>query len=146
MEAPITDAVSPRSAQRRFTANRSTGNLFERIAARWLRRRGYRRVAAQTRVRGVEIDLVMARRGFGALGPVTFVEVRGRTVEGRAPRNWLSAEKQRRLARAAEGGRYHGRAIEKLVFVEVIGPAPAWLRRWPVLAEVLPLRRWQCAM
>ncbi len=74
------------------------GRSAERQAARWLRRRGYRILALNYRIRGAELDLV-ARRG----DMLCFVE-----VKARGDGSWFGAleaihpEQLRRIVRAAQ--------------------------------------------
>ena len=76
----------------------SQGRSAERQAARWLRRRGYRILALNYRIRGAELDLV-ARRGE----MLCFVE-----VKARGDGSWFDAleaihpQQLRRIVRAAE--------------------------------------------
>jgi putative endonuclease len=73
-------------------------NDAERRAARWYRLRGWRILGANVWAAGNELDLI-ARRGR----ELRFVEVKEK--RGRAfgdPREAVTAEKQRRVRRAAE--------------------------------------------
>lgn len=73
------------------------GPRGERLAARFLRRLGYRILERNYRTRGGEIDLV-ARDG----DELVFVEVKALTEsEFGAPQERVSDRKQRRLSRAA---------------------------------------------
>ena len=58
------------------TATQELGELGERVAARWLRRRGWRIVASRFRSGHRDIDLVAEREGT-----VSFVEVKTRRGE-----------------------------------------------------------------
>ena len=90
-----------------LTEKRLRGNLGERAAARFLRKKGYRIVGRNCVIEGVgEIDLVAAKRGLTVI-----VEVKTRKVgtlrEGERPAMAVTREKQRRLLLA--GSVYKGR-------------------------------------
>lgn len=74
------------------------GSGGERIAARFLRRRGYRIVHRNHRVAGVEADLI-------AIGPdgrtLVIVEVKTRRSDAVAAEDRIDRQKQFRLARLA---------------------------------------------
>ena len=73
------------------------GDVGEREAARYLRRRGYRILHRQYRNRGGEIDLIACDGDT-----IVFVEVKTRRgVEQGAPFEFVTADKQRRMTRAA---------------------------------------------
>ena len=77
--------------------HRSLGQQGERIAARYLRRRGFRIVDRQKRGRLGEIDLVAVQRHT-----VVFVEVKTRRSHDHGhPAEAVDGEKQRRLTRLA---------------------------------------------
>ena len=81
----------------RFKPLRS-GAAAERRAAWWYRLRGWRILGANVWVAGNELDLVV-RRG----GTLRFVEVKEKRGEGFGdPLEMVTAEKQRRIRRAAE--------------------------------------------
>ena len=77
-----------------------TGRIGERLAARYLRRRGYRILERNYRAHRHEIDVVARERSTGT---VVFVEVKTRTPGsfGR-PADAVNADKQRFLRLAAE--------------------------------------------
>jgi putative endonuclease len=78
---------------------RSKGMLAERLAACFLRLKGYSILASGYRFRGKEIDVV-ARDGAN----VVFVEVKFRSGRGKGlPRESVGALKQRHIAFAASG-------------------------------------------
>ena len=81
-----------------MTATRQAlGELGERIAARWLRRGGWRIVAHRFRSGHRDIDLVVERDGT-----VAFVEVKARRSGGfGGPVEAVGWRKQRELARSA---------------------------------------------
>ena len=81
-----------------MTATRQAlGELGERIAARWLRRGGWRIVAHRFRSGHRDIDLVVEREGT-----VAFVEVKARRSGGfGGPVEAVGWRKQRELARSA---------------------------------------------
>lgn len=73
------------------------GRQGEKLARRFLRKRGYRLLAENYATQGGEIDLVMDDNGT-----LVFVEVKTRSTEGFAPAQLaVNAAKQRRLWRAA---------------------------------------------
>ena len=74
------------------------GTEAERLARRHYRVRGYRILGANVWIAGNELD-VIARRGRR----IVFCEVKGKAGEGFGePEEMVSAEKQRRIRRAAE--------------------------------------------
>jgi putative endonuclease len=85
--------------------NKAVGRRGEKIAERYLKRRGYRIVTRNFRAAGAEIDLV-AMDG----ATVVFVEVKMRRGEGAGtPEDSVDGRKQRQIRRAAEvfAARYH---------------------------------------
>ena len=77
---------------------RLLGRRGERLAEKFLRRKGYRIVARNFHTRGGEIDLVCSD-GTG----LVFVEVKTRTAGGLGvPEDAVNRAKQQRLRRAAE--------------------------------------------
>jgi putative endonuclease len=75
----------------------SLGLRGERYAARFLRRKGYKIVARGTRLRRGELDLVAVDGRT-----VVFVEVKTRRIASdESPASAVTAEKQRRITRAA---------------------------------------------
>lgn len=74
------------------------GAAGEAVAAAHLARRGYRIVATNVRIEGVEIDLIVSRAGVWA-----FVEVKTRRSRRHgAPEESVDARKQQRIARGAQ--------------------------------------------
>ncbi|MBM4194042.1 MAG: YraN family protein [Gemmatimonadetes bacterium] len=93
------------------------GELGERIAARWLKRSGWRVLARRFRAGRRDIDLVVERDGT-----VAFVEVKARAgPEFGDPVEAVHRRKQRSLSKSAQTwiGR-HGRSGEQYRF-DVIG-------------------------
>ena len=84
-----------------FTEKRKIGNLGERAAVRYLRRRGYRVIKRNYTAVGAEIDIIASKDGVTA-----FVEVKARNVkylggyEAR-PASAVTPEKQRKIIRTA---------------------------------------------
>lgn len=77
--------------------NRLLGNRGERIAARYLRRQGYRILARQARNRVGEIDLIAQDRST-----IVFIEVKTRSSTQKGhPHEAVDRAKQRQLTRAA---------------------------------------------
>ena len=101
--------------------NRLFGDLGERLAARHLRRQGYKILARQWRGRMGEVDLI-ARQGQ----TIVFVEVKTRRPDpGSRPEEAVDRNKQRQLTRAGyEWMKRHGRE--------------GWSYRFDVVAIVLP--------
>lgn len=102
------------------------GSSAERRAAWHYRLRGYRILAANAWAGGNELDLVV-RRGRS----VVFCEVkeRGRDDYG-APAEFVHAEKQRRVRRAAEAWLAAHPELDGLeVRFDVVAVAPEGLRR-----------------
>jgi putative endonuclease len=82
--------------QTRKTAERH-GHAGERLAALWLRLKGYRILARRLKTRVGEVDLVAAAPFFG---PICFIEVKARK-EARAAAESVGENQQTRIARAA---------------------------------------------
>jgi putative endonuclease len=105
-------------------ATQALGELGERIAERWLRRRGWRVMQRRFRSGHRDIDLVVERDGL-----VAFVEVKAR----RGDRFWGPVEavnwrKQKELGRSARVWiDRHGRSLEAYRF-DVIGVLVAGTR------------------
>lgn len=102
------------------------GSRAERRAAWHYRLRGYRILAANAWAAGNEVDLV-ARRGRS----LVFCEVkeRGRDDYG-APAEFVHAEKQRRVRRAAEAWlAAHPEVAELDIRFDVVAVGPSGLRR-----------------
>jgi putative endonuclease len=79
------------------TARQAFGELGERIAERWLRRRGWRVVQRRFRAGHRDIDLVVERDGT-----VAFVEVKARKgAEFGGPVQAVDHRKRRQLERSA---------------------------------------------
>lgn len=98
-------------------ARQAFGELGERIAERWLRRRGWRVVQRRFRSGHRDIDLVVERDG-----QIAFVEVKARRGDRFGdPVEAVNWKKQRELGRSARVwiGR-HGQALEAYRF-DVIG-------------------------
>ncbi len=77
---------------------RGVGDDWERLTEKRLKRAGYRVLERNFRVRPGEVDLVAEENGV-----ICFVEVKGRRGEGfGSPAEAVTAEKQRRIFRAAE--------------------------------------------
>lgn len=93
------------------------GELGERIAERWLRRRGWRVVQRRFRNGHRDIDLVMEREGL-----VAFVEVKARRgPQFGGPVEAVNWAKQRELSRSAQVWvDRHGRPHEAYRF-DVVG-------------------------
>jgi putative endonuclease len=103
-----------------------SGKLAERRAAWWYRLRGYRVLARNAWVGGYELDLVV-RRGR----QLVFCEVKAKLGDRFGePAEMVTAEKQRRLARAAEAWlAQHPEASGLAVSFEVIAIQGGRLRR-----------------
>lgn len=74
-----------------------TGRRAEQLAERYLRKRGYKRLARNLRIGKDEIDLIMRSPDATC---VILVEVKGSTRSIHRARTMLDAKKGRRLARA----------------------------------------------
>ena len=98
-------------------ARQAFGELGERVAARWLARRGWRIVQHRFRSGRRDIDLVAERDGL-----VAFVEVKARRTDGfGGPVGAVGWKKQRELSRSALAWiDRHGRAGESYRF-DVLG-------------------------
>jgi putative endonuclease len=100
------------------------GREGERMAERYLRRRGMRIVARNFRASGAEIDLVAMDRGT-----LVFVEVKRRAgLEAGAPEEAVDERKREQIRRAAEFFVARNRAGEfpmRFDVVAITGPAPA---------------------
>ena len=83
---------------RRYRGRRGLGQRWERLAEARLISAGYAVRERNFRGRSAEIDLIAEEAG-----DLCFVEVKGRTGPGfGAPEEAVTAEKQRRIARAAQ--------------------------------------------
>lgn len=98
-------------------ATNDFGELGERIAARWLEKRGWRTIARRFRSGRRDIDLVMQREGT-----IAFVEVKARSgTEFGDPVEAVHHRKQRELTKSAQSWiDRHGRAEEEYRF-DVVG-------------------------
>ena len=81
-------------------AREAAGRRAERIAALWLRLKGYRILAHRFRAPGGEIDLIAAWPVFGVLRRVAFVEVKQRQ-SGAALAEAITPGQRRRIEAAA---------------------------------------------
>lgn len=99
------------------TARQAFGELGERIAERWLRRRGWRVIQRRFRNGHRDIDLVVERDGT-----VAFVEVKARKgADFGGPVQAVDYRKRRQLERSAMVWiDRHGRGVESYRF-DVIG-------------------------
>lgn len=102
------------------TNERKIGNLGEKLARRYLKRRGYKILKKNFVAEGCEIDII-AKRGE----TVAFVEVKARSFkEGEAlsPAAAVTPEKQRKIIKAAKCyAAFNARdAVLRLDVVEVI--------------------------
>ncbi len=113
-------------------SRRALGAAGERCAAEFLARRGYRIVARNVRVEGVEIDLIAVRGDCCA-----FVEVKTRRgASCGAPEEAVDARKRERIVRGAaawlrarRAGRLRARFDVIAVAVDAGGRYD--LRHWP---------------
>ena len=98
-------------------ATQAFGELGERIAERWLARRGWRVVHRRYRFGHRDIDLVVERDGL-----VAFVEVKARSgAEFGDPVEAVNWRKRRELERSALSWiSHHGRSFESYRF-DVVG-------------------------
>ncbi|MEM0913891.1 MAG: YraN family protein [Planctomycetota bacterium] len=108
-----------------------SGRRGEAIAARRLRRSGYRVVGRNVQTRVGEIDL-LARTPDGAVLVVIEVKTRDADAEGIAPERRVGSSKQAKLRQLAGAllrqPRYRGAAVR----IDVVGvdlPPPSW-RDW----------------
>jgi putative endonuclease len=86
-------------ASRKPTADKDRlGRLGEKLALKYLRKQGYRRLACNYKVRGGEVDLIMRDRDT-----VVFVEVKTRRDESFTPSEQIiNARKRHHLETAAK--------------------------------------------
>jgi putative endonuclease len=105
-------------------ATQALGELGERIAERWLRRRGWRVMQRRFRSGHRDIDLVVERDGL-----VAFVEVKARRGDRfGGPVEAVNWRKQKELGRSARVWiDRHGRSLEAYRF-DVIGVLVAGTR------------------
>jgi putative endonuclease len=81
-----------------YRGQRGTGQRWEALAEKHLRREGYAVRERNVRARAGEIDLIAEEKGV-----LCFIEVKGRRGTGfGTPAEAVTLEKQRRIARAAE--------------------------------------------
>jgi len=78
--------------------NLNLGKKGEEVAAEYLKKKGYRILTQNFRVKGGELDIVAEKNG-----EIVFVEVRARSSNAIvSPAESITQEKRRRLRRAAE--------------------------------------------
>ena len=93
----LLEALRPERA-RAYRGQRGTGQRWEALAEKHLRREGYAVKERNYRARAGEIDLIAEEKGV-----LCFIEVKGRRGAGfGSPAEAVTVEKQRRIARAAE--------------------------------------------
>lgn len=93
----ILEALRPGRAKP-YLGLRGAGQRWEVLAAKHLRREGYKLRDRNFRARAGEIDLIAEENGV-----LCFIEVKGRRGTGfGTPAEAVTLEKQRRIARAAE--------------------------------------------
>ena len=93
----ILEALRPGRATS-YRGQRGTGQRWESLAAKHLRKAGYKIIERNFRARAGEIDLIAEEEGV-----LCFIEVKGRRGAGfGSPAEAVTVEKQRRIARAAE--------------------------------------------
>ncbi len=102
-------------------AHLALGQKGERVAARFLRKAGYRTLARNLMTPGGEADLVCLDRRTGA---VVLVEVKtriqpagGKTI---SPTTAIHADKRRRLVRTAKSLATHPRCAGKPIRIDVV--------------------------
>ena len=118
--------MQPRFRRRNGATTREIGTAAERRARRYYLLRGYRVLAANARVGGNELDLVV-RRGRR----LVFVEVKQKSGEGFGdPAEMVTEEKQRRIRRAAQAWLAGQGELEGLdVDFEVLAVSPRGTER-----------------
>lgn len=93
----LLEALRPDRA-RAYRGQRGTGQRWEALAEKHLRREGYAIRERNYRARAGEIDLIAEEKGV-----LCFIEVKGRRGAGfGTPAEAVTLEKQRRIAKAAE--------------------------------------------
>jgi len=106
--------VSPDQAEAATRGKR--GREAEGAAAAWLEGRGFRVLARNHATRTGEVDLICEEGGT-----LCFVEVRSRGSEERgSPAETITAEKARRVARAAEDWADRNGALEREMRFDVV--------------------------
>ena len=112
---------------KRGILNKLLGDRGERVAAKFLKRKGYRILARQSRSRIGEIDLI-AQDG----DVIVFVEVKTRSSSKAGhPTEAITFTKRKQLTRAAMGWLKRRRLIEHRSRFDVI--AITWQEREPVI-------------
>ena len=97
-----------RAIERRFRGTRGVGDRGEELAVAALKREGYRIVERNFRTPAGEVDVVAEESGT-----LCFVEVKWRRgIDRGHPAEAVTAEKQRRIARAAQWYLARRRAAE----------------------------------
>ena len=128
------------SSQRRL---QPLGVRGERVAARYLKRRGFKIVATGSRDRLGEVDLIAIDRRT-----VVFVEVKTRrSTRAGDPLEAVDTEKQRRLTRVALAFLRRHDLLEESARFDVVGIVwPHWARR-PAIEHIRgafePVGKWQ---
>ncbi len=99
-----------------LTQRRITGNIGERCAVKFLKKKGYKILERNYVAAGNEIDIIAAKDGM-----VVFVEVKARTIGRENPReprpaSAVNAEKQRKIISAASYYKKRSAADKKIRF------------------------------
>ncbi|MGP1272812.1 MAG: YraN family protein [Phycisphaerales bacterium] len=113
------------------------GRRGERIAARYLRRRGYRLLARNRRVGPGEADLVCLAPD-GRTIVVVEVKTRRPSPGERRPESAVGASKQAKLRRVTQAVRARLGAASQPVRIDVLAVEP---QRWPRRAVVRHIER-----
>ena len=105
--------------------NKKLGGFGEREAARYLRKKGYQRVAANYSCQYGEVDLIVQKPGI-----LVFAEVKTRSNDRfAAPAEAVGAAKQQRIIKAAGQYLQHspfGDSLVRFDVVEVLPAAGGW--------------------
>ena len=116
------------------TPRQQLGDLGERLAERFLRRKGHKLLARKFRCTGGEIDLITFDPAEDC---ICFVEVKSVASEGASrPENQVNKVKRTRLiiaARAyvkAKKAFDHRRRFDVIAVIDPAGPKPE-IRHWP---------------
>lgn len=112
---------------KRGILNKLLGDRGERVAAKFLKRKGYRILARQSRSRIGEIDLIAQDGNF-----IVFVEVKTRSSSKAGhPAEAITFAKRKQLTRAARGWLKQRRLLEHHSRFDVI--AITWQAREPLI-------------
>ncbi len=117
------------------------GNLYERCARAYCRKKGFQILKQNLRVKNTEIDCLAwdSKRNIYIV-----IEVRGRCNRNYAPSKFLSPRKMLKLRQFAVSLAQQKKSSVRIFLLEVIGPLPHAYLRWGI--EYFPEKLGLCIM